>query len=159
MPNRRMGVIIATALILPLSLFASERVIPDLEKELAHNKVMITEYKAAIDRLEKRNKFLTEQKSKNPKLYESKPLYEETKNAYIHRIKLNGAEAKNISFTIKDHTVSLEMNIKTERTDKESYYASSQYFYQAYKIPENVKENKISHSVDGDYFVITMPKK
>ncbi len=150
---------IAGACLLPLSLFASDPVIPDLDKELAHNKALVTEYKAAIERLEKRNQYLGEQKSKNPKLYEKKPLYEETKNAFIYRIKLNGAEPKNISFTIKDHTVSLEMNIKTERTDKESYYASSQYFYQAYRIPENVKENKIDHSVDGDYFVITMPKK
>ncbi len=159
MLNRRVTAIIAGAFVLPLSLLASDPVIPNLDQELAHNKVLVTEYKAAIERLEKRNHYLVEQKKKNPKLYETKPLYEETKNAYIHRIKLNGAEAKNISFTIKDHTVSLEMNIKTERTDKDNYYASSQYFYQAYKIPENVKENKIDHSVDGDYFVITMPKK
>ncbi len=158
MPNRRIGVITAAALLLPLSLLASQQVIPNLEEELAHNKVMITEYKAALDRLEKRNKFLAAEKSKHPKLYVSKPLYEETKKAYIHRIKLNGAEAQNISFTIKDHTVSLEMNIKTERTDKDNYYASSQYFFQSYKVPDNVKENKISHNVDGDYFVITMPK-
>ncbi len=157
--NRRITVMIAGAFILPLALFASDPVIPDLDQELAHNKVLVSEYKAAIKRLEKRNQYLVEQKRKNPKLYETKPLYEETKNAYIHRIKLNGAEAKNISFTVKDHMVSLEMNIKTERTDKESYYSSSQYFYQSYRIPENVKENKIHHNVDGDYFVITMPKK
>ncbi len=157
--TRPLTSLLAAAFLLQLSLFAADPVIPDLDREMAHNKALVSEYKAAIEKLEKRNSYLAEQKKKNPELYVTKPLYEETKNAYIHRIKLNGAEAKNINFTIKDHKVILEMNIKTERTDSESYYSSSQYFYQAYAVPENVKENKIEHSVDGDYFVITMPKK
>jgi len=102
---------------------------------------------------------LLAQKAKNPKLYEKKPLYEETKEAYIHRIKLNGAEAKNINFTIKDHVLSIDMNIKVEHKDKNSYYASSKYFFQSYSIPSNVEESKIKNLVDGDYFVIIMPKK
>jgi HSP20 family molecular chaperone IbpA len=131
----------------------------DLDDELKANQELIKDYKARIAKLEKRNKFLLEQKAKNPKLYEKKPLYEETKNAYIYRVKLNGAEAKNISFVIKDHVLSIEMNIKTEHKDKNSYYASSRYFFQQYSIPSDVDESKIKNSVDGDYFVITMPKK
>ena len=141
------------------TLFGAINVIPDLNKELAHNTALIKEYKSAIKELEARNKFLIAEKEKNPKLYEIKPLYEETKDAYINRVKLNGAEAKNINFTIQDHMVTLEMQMKTERKDKNGYYSSSQYFFQSYPVPANVQEEKITHSVDGDYFVITMPKK
>ena len=141
------------------SLFASTVVIPHLNEELVHNKALIKEYKEALSNLEKRNSYLETEKKKNPKLYEVKPLFEETKSAYINRVKLNGAEAKNINFTIKDHLVTLEMQMKTERKDKNGYFSSSQYFFQSYPVPNNVDEEKIKHSVDGDYFVITMPKK
>ena len=141
------------------SLFASTTVIPSLNQELAHNQVLIKEYKQALTELEKRNDFLIAEKKKNPKLYEIKPLFEETKKAYIHRVKLNGAEAKNLNFTIKDHRVTLEMQMKRERKDKNGYFSSSQYFFQAYPVPKDVNEEKIKHSVDGDYFIITMPKK
>ena len=150
--------VLISTLLLQFSLFASG-VIPHLNEELVHNQVLIKEYKAALKELEARNKFLKEEKKKNPKLYEVKPLFEETKNAYIHRVKLNGAEAKNLNFTIKEHKVTLEMQMKSERKDKNGYYSSSQYFFQTYPVPTDVKEEKIKHSVDGDYFVITMPKK
>ena len=146
-------------LALQTSLLGSTTIVPNLNQELAQNKVLIKEYKATVEKLEKRNAFLEKEKAAHPKLYERKALFEETKEAYIHRIKLNGAEAKNINFTIKDHMVTLEMNIKIERNDNNGFYSSSQYFYQAYKVPDNVDETKIKHSVDGDYFVITMPKK
>ena len=141
------------------SLFASPTIIPNLNEELVHNKVLIKEYKEALSNLEKRNSYLEAEKNKNPKFYEVKPLFEETKSAYINRVKLNGAEAKNINFTIKDHIVTLEMQMKTERKEKNGYYSSSQYFFQSYPVPSNVDEEKIKHSADGDYFVITMPKK
>ena len=131
----------------------------DLNEELQRNTKLIEKYKNNIRTLEKRNELLTEKKTKNPELYEKKSLYEETKEAYIHRVKLNGAEAKNISFTIKNHILSMEMNIKTEQKTNESYYASSQYFFQSYMIPSNVDESKIKYEVDGDYFVVVMPKK
>jgi len=154
--------LLATTLItvtaLQLSLAAST-VIPHLNEELVHNQALIKEYKEALKELEKRNAFLKAEKKKNPKLYEVKPLFEETKDAYINRVKLNGAEAKNINFTIKDHVVTLEMQMKTEHKDKNGYFSSSQYFFQSYPVPKDVKEEKIDHSVDGDYFVITMPKK
>ena len=131
----------------------------DLNDELQRNTNLIKEYKSSIKDLEKRNKFLLDEKAKNPKLYEKKALYEETKDAYIYRVKLNGSEAKNISFTIKNHYLSIEMNIKTEQKSENSYYASSKYFYQSYNIPSNVDESKIKHEIDGDYFVVIMPKK
>ncbi len=156
--NKLVTTTLMTVTALQLSLSAST-VIPHLNEELVHNQVLIKEYKEAVKELEKRNAFLKAEKSKNPKLYEVKPLFEETKDAYINRVKLNGAEAKNINFTIKDHVVTLEMQMKTEHKDKNGYFSSSQYFFQSYPVPKDVKEEKIDHSVDGDYFVITMPKK
>ena len=141
------------------SLLASAAIVPNLNEELLHNKALIKEYKEALSNLEKRNDFLIEQKNKNPELYEVKPLFEETKEAYINRIKLNGASPKNINFTIKDHMLTLEMQMKTERKDKNGYFSSSQYFFQSYPIPKDVDEEKIKYSVDGDYYVINMPKK
>ena len=149
-----LSTILATFLTTTLSAY-----IYNLNDELDRNTKLIKQYKQGITNLEKRNKFLLEQKSKNPKLYEVKKAFEETKKAYIYRIKLDGAEAKNVSFTIKDHMLSIEMNIKMEEKSERGYYASSRYFYQSYLIPKNVDEEKIKHSVDGDYFVITMPKK
>jgi len=131
----------------------------DLNDEVQRNTNLISQYKQGIKNLEKRNKYLLEEKAKNPKLYEKKLAYEETKKAYIYRIKLDGAKAKNVSFTIKDHVLSIEMSIKMEEKNKNSYYASSRYFYQSYAIAKDVDEEKIKHNVDGDYFVITMPKK
>lgn len=157
--NKLLIATITTVTAMQLSLAASTTIIPNLNEELVHNTALIKEYKSALQELEKRNQFLKAEKNKNPKLYEVKPLFEETKDAYINRVKLNGAEAKNLNFTIKDHVVTLEMQMKTERKDKSGYYSSSQYFFQSYPVPKDVNEEKIKHSVDGDYFVITMPKK
>jgi HSP20 family molecular chaperone IbpA len=149
---------VAAALTLAVSLQA-QTLIPNLNSQVEHNKQLIKEYKTLIQKLEKRNSYLLEEKKKNPKLYETKPLYEDTKEAYINRIKLNGAKANNINFTIENHQLAIEMNIKTEHKDENSYYANSQYFFQSYPIPSDVEESKIKHGVEGDYFVITMPKK
>jgi len=140
-------------------LSASDAYIPNLNAELSHNKLVIKEYKERLAALEKRDKFLTELKNKNPKMYEEKALFEENKNAYIYRVKLNGAEANNINFKIEHHMASIEMNIKITRNDKNEYYESSRSFYQEYAIPKNVDESKIDHYIDGDYFVIKMSKK
>ncbi len=153
-----LSALVAT-LLTPMALFGAVQIVPNLNQELVHNKLLVKEYKQELSDLQKRNTFLEEQKAKHPKLYEVKPLYEETKHAYINRVKLNGAAAKNLNFTIKDHMVTLEMQMKTERKDKSGFYSSSQYFYQSYPVPKDVNEEKIKHSVDGDYFVITMPKK
>jgi len=140
-------------------LFASVNYIPNLNDELSYNQKMIKEYKSAISKLEKRNKYLKNIKKKNPKLYVTKPLYEDKKDRYIYRIKLDGAKTKNLNFTIKNHKIFLEMNLKTEKNDKNGYYFSSQNFYQEFTIPTDVKESKIKNRVDGDYFEIIMPKK
>ena len=150
---------VVTSLAVSTSIYAFGGFTLNLNDELKRNDVLIKEYKDGIKSLEERNKFLLEKKEKNPKLYVKKPLYEETKDAYIHRVKLNGAEANKISFTIRDHYLSIEMNIKNEEKTDKSYYASSRYFSQLYSIPNNVDESKIKHEVDGDYFVIVMPKK
>jgi HSP20 family molecular chaperone IbpA len=133
--------------------------VSNLNEELLYNKNLIKESKAIIKKLEKRNKYLLGLKKKNPNLYISKPLYENTKENYIYRIKLEGAKAKNLNFTIKNHKIFLEMNLKTEKNDKNGYYLSSQNFYQEFSIPSDVKESKIKNRVDGDYFEIIMPKK
>lgn len=55
--------------------------------------------------------------------------------------------------------LALDMNIKTTRNDKDGYFESSRSFYQEYTIPKDVDESKITNYMDGDYFVIKMPKK
>ena len=150
---------LATSVALSTSIYAFNGFALNLNDELKRNEQLIKEYKDGIYLLEKRNKLLLDKKAKNPKLYEKKELYEETKDAYIYRIKLNGVQANKINFTIKNHYLSIEMNIKTEEKTDNSYYASSKYFSQAYSIPKSVYESKIKHEVDGDYFVISMPKK
>jgi len=151
--------LLLTSLVASASLFASNAYIPNLNAELSHNKQLIKEYKEGIKELEKRNVFLIKTKKDNPKVYEEKASFEETKEAYIQRIKLNGAEAKNINFKIQKHMLELEMNIKTTRNDKNGYYQSSRSFFQEYSIPKNVKESEITTYIDGDYFVVKMPKK
>jgi len=152
--------VISTAAVLTAtSLLASGTYIPNLNSELSYNQKILKEYKDVIKKLEKRDLYLVKVKKENPKLYVEKPLYEDTKDAYIYRIKLAGAKTKNMNFTIKNHVASVEMNLKTERNDKNGYYSSSQNFYQQFSIPKDVKENKISNKVNGDYFEIVMPKK
>ena len=141
------------------SALSASNYIPNLNDELSYNKQMIEKSKKLIKKLEKRNTYLEKLKKENPKLYISKPLYEDLKDKYIYRVKLDGAKAKNLNFTIKNHTIMLEMNLKTEKTDNNGYFMSSQHFYQEFSIPNNVEESKIKNKVDGDYFEIIMPKK
>jgi HSP20 family molecular chaperone IbpA len=150
--------LLTTAIASSLMLSANSYV-PHLSSELKRNERIILEYEKAIEQLKERNKFLVEAKKKNPKMYEEKALFEETKNAYIQRVKLDGAEANNIDFKVENHMLSLQMSIKITRDDKDGYYQSSRSFYQEYSIPKDVEESKISHAQEGDYFVITMPKK
>ncbi len=150
---------VTAAVLFSSSLLAAHTYVPNLNEELSYNKTIIKEYKETIKKLEKRNTFLEKVKKENPKLYVKKPLYEEKKDKYIYRIKLEGAKAKNLNFTIKDHMASVEMALKTERHDKNGYFSSSQNFYQQFSIPKNVKEEKIIDRVNGDYFEIIMPKK
>lgn len=133
--------------------------IPHLNSELKRNERIIQEYEKAIDQLKERNAFLSEQKKKNPTMYEEKALFEETKTAFIQRVKLDGADAKNIDFKVEKHTLTLQMSMQITRNDKDGYYQSSRSFYQKYPIPKDVDESKITHKQEGDYFVITMPKK
>ena len=151
--------LLLTSLFAGATLLSAANYIPNLNEELAHNKQLLKEYKEGIKQLEKRNAFLVKAKKSDPKLYEEKPLFEETKTAYIQRIKLGGAKAKNINFKVEKHVATISMNIKIERKDKNGYYQSSRSFYQEYQIPKNVKESEIKNYVDGDYFVIKMPKK
>ena len=150
---------LTAALLLSSSLMAKDAYIPNLNDEFSYNQKILKEYKDIITKLEKRNSYLAKVRKENPKLYVQKPLYEDTKEAYIYRVKLAGAKSKNMNFTIKNHVASVEMNLKIERNDKNGYYSSSQNFYQQFSIPKNVKEEKITNRVDGDYFEITMPKK
>ena len=159
MLNKLVVSAVTASFVLSASLLASSEYIPNLNDELSYNKQMINGYKETIKKLEKRDKYLLKVKSDNPQLYVSKPLYENRKDEYIYRIKLNGAKSKNLNFTVKNHIVQLEMNLKTQRNDKNGYYSSTQAFYQEFTIPKNVDETKITNKIDGDYFEIIMPKK
>lgn len=145
--------------VLPLALFASPKVIPNLNDELVHNKALIKEYEKRLEILKERTEFLEKEKEKHPKMYEEKPLYEAKEKAYFYRLKLNGATAKSIRFTVENHRVSIEMNLKQERKDEQGYYASSQSYFKSYNIPQDVVENKIKNYVEGDYYVVEMPRK
>lgn len=150
---------VITSLLASLVVLHAGPYIPHLSHELKRNKQMIAEYEKAIQQLKERNIFLEEQKKKNPKLYDEKALYEERKDAYIQRVKLAGAEAKNIDFKIEKGMLSLKMQMELTRDDENGYYKSSRSFYQEYTIPKDVEESKITQKIEGDYFVITMPKK
>lgn len=150
---------VVVALLGVTSLVASSTFIPNLNEELAYNQKMLKEYKESIEKLEKRNSYLEKIKNENPKLYVKKPLYEETKDAYIYRIKLAGAEAKNMNVSVKNHLMSVGMSLKTERNDKNGYYMSTREFYQQFTLPQDIEESKITNKMDGDYFEIIIPKK
>lgn len=131
----------------------------DIDKRIDRNNALIKQYEQSISKLKKENKSILEKKSKNPELYVKKPLYEDLKDKYIYRIKLNGAKADSLNFMIKDDVVSLNMNMKMEEKNEHGYFYNSHYFSTSYSIPSDVKQDKISHKVDGDYFTILMPKK
>ncbi len=131
----------------------------DIDSEIQYNDKRIKEYQKAVKQLQKKNQYLKSEKAKNPQLYIKKPLYEVKKDKYIYRIKLNGAKTEALNFVIKNDMVSISMNIKNEQKDSQSYFFSSRYFSSSYQIPKDVNQEKIKHHIDGDYFVIEMPKK
>ena len=148
-----------TALLLANSLNAFGLFDVDVNQQVKHNSELIKEYKVAISKLENQNKQIQDEIDKNPQLYVKKPLYESQKDKYIYRIKLNGAKAKALNFLIKNNVASVKMDMQHEEKSDEGYFYSSQYFTTSYAIPEDVAQNKITHKVNGDYFVIEMPKK
>jgi len=150
--------LIAT-LILSASLHAFGMFDIDIDKKIKHNASLIKEYQSRIKQLEERNKYLTDEKAKNPALYVKKPLYENLKDKYIHRIKLNGAQTDKLNFMIKDNVVSLNMNMKNEEKSQHGYFYNSYYFSTSYSIPQDVAQDQVTHKIDGDYFEIIMPKK
>ena len=131
----------------------------DASNKVERNNQLIEEYKAAIKKLEAENKYIKEQKSKHPELFEKKPLYENLADKYIYRIKLNGAKMDTLNFMIKDNVFSVNMNMKREEKSDSGYFYSSQYFETSYSIPADVDQEKITHKQEGDYFTIIMPKK
>ena len=151
--------LLLTSFIASSLILSADIVVPKLNTEIQRNERIIQEYEKAIQELKERNAYLETQKKNNPKLYEEKALFEETKSAYIQRVKLEGAQPKNIDFKVENHRLSLKMSIEITRDDQNGYYQSSRSFFQEYTIPSDVEESKIAHSLEGDYFVITMPKK
>lgn len=144
--------------IMTSSLLVAGDYVENLNENISYNTHAIAEYQKAIKELEKKNKTLNAIKTKNPELYQSKPLYEDTKTAYIYRIKLNGATAKALNVTIKNHVIAVEMSIKEESNTDHGYYSRSENFYKSFSIPKEVNESAISNAIKGDYFEIVMPK-
>lgn len=131
----------------------------DINQKIADNEKAIAEYKEVILKLEEENNYLKEKKRKNPQLYIKKPLFENLNKKYIQRIKLNGATADKLNFTIKDNSISVMMQMRSEEKSANGYFYNSRYFSTTFSIPSDVAQDKISHSVVGDYFEIVMPKK
>jgi len=151
--------VLASSLLLGASLEAFSLFSVDINQEIQQNKRLIQKYEKSIKKLKEQNKYMLEEKAKNPQLYVKKPLYEDLKDKYIYRIKLNGAKADALNFMVKDDVASVKMDMKKEEKNENGYFYSSKQFSSSYSIPENVKQNKIEHKVEGDYFTIIMPKK
>ncbi len=148
-----------SSLILGGSLYAYGLFDVDLHQKIQYNKKLISQYEEAIKELKSENKQLADEVKKHPELYVKKPLYEDLKDKYIYRVKLNGAKADKLNLTIKDNMLSIVMDMKSETKSDKGYYFNSQHFSTAYNIPQDVIQDKISHHIDGDYFVVEMPKK
>jgi len=151
--------VLVSSLLLGASLEAFSLFNVDINQEIEQNKHLIEKYEKSIKKLKELNKYMLEEKAKNPQLYVKKPLYEELKDKYIYRIKLNGAKTNALNFMVKDNIVSVKMDMKKEEKNENGYFYSSQQFSSSYTIPKNVQQNKIEHKVEGDYFTIIMPKK
>ena len=151
--------LLASSLLLGASLEAFSLFNIDINQEIEQNEQLIKRYEKSIKKLKEQNKYMLEEKAKNPQLYVKKPLYEDLKDKYIYRIKLNGAKADALNFMVKDGVVSVKMDMKKEEKNENGYFYSSQQFSSSYTIPKNVQQNKIEHKVEGDYFTIIMPKK
>jgi len=150
---------LASSLLLGASLEAFSLFNIDINQEIEQNKQLIKRYEKSIKKLKERNRYMLEEKAKNPQLYVKKSLYEDLKDKYIYRIKLNGAKADALNFMVKNNDVSVKMDMKKEEKNENGYFYSSQQFSSSYTIPKNVQQNKIEHKVEGDYFTIIMPKK
>jgi len=131
----------------------------DIDTQVKQNNALIQQYEHAIKKLKSENKHMLDEKAKHPELFVKKPLFEDLKDKYIYRIKLNGAKADKLNFMVKDNVVSLNMDMKREEKSDHGYFYSSQYFSTSYSIPKDVVQDKITHKVEGDYFTIIMPKK
>jgi HSP20 family molecular chaperone IbpA len=151
--------VVALSLLVSASLEAFSLFSVDINYEIERNKQLIQRYEKSIEKLKEQNEYMLKEKANNPQLYVKKPLYEDLKDKYIYRIKLNGAKADALNFMIKDGIVSLKMDMKKEEKSENGYFYSSQQFSSSYSIPKNVQQNKIEHKIDGDYFTIIMPKK
>lgn len=150
---------IAFTLILTMSLEAFGLFDVDINKRIDRNNALIKKYENAIKKLKEENKYMLDERSKHPELYVKKPLFENLKDKYIYRIKLNGAKADALNFLIKDNVVTISMDMKREEKSDYGYFYNSQYFSTSYSIASDVEQDKITHKVEGDYFTVEMPKK
>jgi len=151
--------VLVSSLLLGTSLEAFSLFSVNINQEIEHNKQLIQRYEKSIKKLKEQNRYMLDEKAKNPKLYVKKPLYEDLKDKYIYRIKLNGAKADALNFMVKNSIISVKMDMKKEEKSENGYFYSSQQFSSSYSIPKNVQQDKIEHKVEGDYFTIIMPKK
>lgn len=141
------------------SLFAQSNYIQNLNNQIQNNQQLIKQYTNAIKKLQQRNKFLLQQRNRHPLLYKQLPAFSNTKKAYIYRIELNGQRPQNIKFQVDNGMLSLSMNMQQKQQNKNSFFESSQYFYQSFMLPKDVNVKDITHKIIGNYFVITIPKK
>lgn len=147
-----------SALVLSSSIYAYGLFDIDIDEKLKHNNAMIKKYEKRIQALKDENKYINDEKAKNPALYVKKPLYENLDDKYIYRIKLNGASTDKLNFMIKNNMVSIMMDMKSEEKSERGYFYNSRHFSTAYSIPKDVAQDKITHQTEGDYFVVEMPK-
>jgi len=157
--NKLVTLPVISAFVLSTSIYAYGLFDIDIDEKLKYNNAMIEKYEKRIKALKDENKYINDEKAKNPALYEKKSLYENLDDKYVYRIKLNGASADKLNFMIKDNMVSIMMDMKSEEKSERGYFYNSRHFSTAYSIPKDVEQDKITHKIDGDYFVVEMPKK
>ncbi|MCF6331324.1 MAG: Hsp20/alpha crystallin family protein [Sulfurimonas sp.] len=131
----------------------------DTTKRVELNNNLIKKYEKVINKLKAENKYILEEKAKNPQLYVKKKLFEELDDKYLYRIKLNGSKADSLNFMVKNNVVTVSMDMRREVKSDTEYFYSSQYFSNSYKVPLDVVQEEIKHKIEGDYFTIIMPKK
>jgi HSP20 family molecular chaperone IbpA len=137
-----------------ISFLKKEDILETKKNNLKEIKILETKINKLVDENLKIDKII----KKNPKLYEKKKTVEETKNDYFFRYKLNGANIKNINFKIEHNKIYVNMDLRKEEKTKNNYFFNERTYSEIFTIPNDVKQNKIKHFVDGDYFTIKLPK-
>lgn len=82
---------------------------------------------------------------------------EETKDGYLIKINLKpfNNEPKNVDVKVKGKHVSISANYKSKTQNQ----SSSSEFYQSLTLPSKIDDKAVTQKKEGNFLVITIPKK